>query len=442
LTGDNAALNGDAVPTSGRRGRYRVLIAGGGHAGLLLALALDRLGVDVGVIDAEPVDRILAAPFGGRALALMYGSKRVFDSLGLWARLADVAEPVWGVRVEDTSTGAGIASEAAEVADHPFGFGIESRALRRRLLELVLERPGIEVIAPARLRDCRRAGDRIEATLDDGARHGAALIVGADGRNSTARACAGLDGTSWRYPQTALTFAVAHSRPHDQRVREYLRPAGPLALLPIGQDLSSITWSEPAGAAQHLLIGPRAHLEAVLHERIGDVLGTCRIVGEPSAHPLSGHRARRFVAPRVALVGDAAHGIHPIHAQGFNLAVRDVATLAELLVEALRAGRDPGDAEVLMRYDRLRRADAGAIAAMTNGLNFLFSNDLAPAKLVRRAGLDALERLPALKHLAMRRGMGLTVDVPRLARGELPPPLDDASDADALDRFHRGHQLA
>ena len=421
--------------------RQRVLVVGAGHSGLLLALALDRLGVRVGVIDPDPVDLTLAAPFGGRALALMYGAKQVFESLGLWARLADIAEPVWGVRVEDLSTGAAITYEAAEIGDHPFGFGIESRALRRRLLELVLERPAIEVIAPARLRRLARTANGIEATFDDGSRSRAALVVGADGRGSTVRSCAGLDGASWRYPQTALTFAVSHSQPHNHRVREYLCPAGPLALLPIGPDLSSITWSERAGLAQHLLEGPRGQLEAALRERIGDVLGDFKIVGEPAAYPLAGHRARRFAAPRVALVGDAAHGIHPIHAQGFNLAVRDIALLAEVLVEAARAGRDLGDPEILMRYDRARRADADAITAMTDGLNLLFSNDLAPAKLARRLGLGALERLPALKQLAMRRGMGLSGDVPRLARGELLPRLDDLPDPSAVDEARQGSQL-
>jgi 2-octaprenyl-6-methoxyphenol hydroxylase len=398
----------------------RVLIAGGGHAGLLLALALERLGLPASVIDAQAVEATLAAPFSGHALALMYGSKRVFETLGLWSALAELAEPVWGVRVEDPSTGAGIAYEAADVADHPFVFGIETRALRRRLLELVLERPAIAVIAPARLSEVERAGERIEAVLGDGTRREAALIVGADGRGSTVRARAGLGGTSWRYPQSALTFAIRHSVAHEQRVREYLRPAGPLALLPIGRDLSAVTWTEPAALAQHLLAGPKDALEALLRERIGGVLGTFEIVGEPAAHPLGGHRARRYVAPRVALVGDAAHGIHPIHAQGFNLAVRDVATLAESLIGADRAGLDLGDAEVLKRYDRWRRADADVVAALTDGLNSLFSNNLAPAKLARRIGLAALDGLPALKHLAMRRGMGLSGDLPSLARGELP----------------------
>ena len=396
------------------------MIVGGGHVGLLLGLALERLGLRPTILDTQPVETTLCVRFGGRAIALMYGSKRVFEALGLWAPLARIAEPVRAVVLEDRSTGASIVYQAAEIVDHPFGYGLETRALRRILLELALERPGIEVVAPARLSGLERAGNRSVARLDDGRRLEAALIVGADGRGSTVRARAGLAGSSREYGQTALTFAIRHQLPHDGRVREFLRPAGPLALLPIAQDLSSVTWIEATSVAQHLLAGPADALAAALREQIGGVPGAFQITGEPAGHPLSIHHARRFVAPRIALVGDAAHGIHPIHAQGFNLAVRDVATLVEVLIEAARAGRDLGDAENLMRYDRLRRPDARVVAGMTDGLNSLFSNDLGPAKMLRRVGLSALDRVAPLKHLAMRRGMGLSGELPRLARGEMP----------------------
>jgi 2-octaprenyl-6-methoxyphenol hydroxylase len=396
------------------------VIVGGGHAGLLLALALERLGLQAVILDAQSVDATLGAAFTGRALALMYGSKRVFETLGLWTRVARIAEPIQAVSLEDRGTGAGIAYQAAEIADHPFGYGLETCALRRLLLEIALERTGIQIVAPARLVGFTRSGTGIAAELDDGRRLDAALIVGADGRGSTVRARAGLDGSVRAYPQVALTFAIRHERPHDGRVREFLLAAGPLALLPIGTKLCSVTWVERSGVAQHLLAGPRAALAAMLEERLGDMLGAFEIAGLPMGHALSLHQARRCVAPRIALVGDAAHGIHPIHAQGFNLAVRDVATLAELLLGAACAGRDVGDAEVLMRYDRLRRADARMVVAMTDGLNSLFSTDLGAAKLVRRVGLSALDRLWPLKHLAMRHGMGLSGDLPHLARGEMP----------------------
>jgi 2-octaprenyl-6-methoxyphenol hydroxylase len=403
-----------------QRGGTAAVIVGGGHAGLLLALALERLGLRCAVIDTQSVQTTLGAPFGGRALALMYGSKRVFEALGLWARLAPIAEPVRSVMLEDRSTGTRIAYQAATIVDHPFGYGIETRALRRLLLELALERPAIAVIAPARLVGIERGRDHITARLDDGRCLEAALIVGADGRDSTVRARAGLDGSSRQYGQTALTFALRHDLPHDSMVREFMRPAGPLALLPIGEGLSSVTWIEVTSLARQLLAGPVDALAAMLDEQIDGVLGTFRITGEPAGHPLAARRARRFVAPRIALVGDAAHGIHPIHAQGFNLAVRDVAALAEALIEAARAGRDLGGPEALMRYDRLRRADARIVAGMTDGLNALFSNDLAAARVVRGLGLSALGRMAPLKHLVMRRGMGLSGALPRLARGEMP----------------------
>jgi 2-octaprenyl-6-methoxyphenol hydroxylase len=401
-------MTGDADP----------LIVGGGHAGLLLALALDRAGLPVTVIEAEPVPAVLDAPFDGRALALMYGSKRVLDALGLWPACADAAEPVWGVRVADRGSGASVAYDAREVGPHPFGYGIENRILRQRLLALAQHRPGITIIAPARLARIERSAGRLAATLDDGRRLTTPLAVGADGRASTVRTLTGIGSERWSYPQTALTLAVRHSRTHQGRVREYLRPAGPLALLPLRHDLCSVTWIERPPEAARLLEEAPSGLLAALRERIGDDLGLAEICGRPTGYPLSAHRARRFAGPRVALVGDAAHAVHPIHAQGFNLGVRDVAALAEVLVDAARQGQDFGSGEVLVRYDRWRRADAGLVVGLTDGLNRLFSNDLAPARLIRGIGLNALGALAPLRRLAMRRGMGLAGDLPKLARGE------------------------
>jgi 2-octaprenyl-6-methoxyphenol hydroxylase len=347
----------------------------------------------------------------------MEGSRRVLDGLGLWPALADIAEPVRGVRVRDQGTGAAVAFDAAALGEPALAYGITNRALRRRLLELCQARV-ITLLAPARLAGLRRRADAMIATLDDGRELCTALVVGADGRGSAVRELAGIHARRWRYPQSALTFALHLDRPHDRCVHELLRPAGPLALLPIGPYLCSITWVESRAVAEQLLRLDPETLLLELQDRLDIDLGGTSVCGQPTSHPLGGLQAARYGAPRVALVGDAAHGLHPIHAQGFNLAVRDVAALAEVVVEGVRAGADPGGPETLLRYDRLRRTDAWLTVGLTDGLNRLFSTDLAAAKLLRSLGFAAIDRLPPLKQLAMRRGMGLAGDLPKLARGE------------------------
>jgi 2-octaprenyl-6-methoxyphenol hydroxylase len=384
-----------------------ILIVGGGHTGLLLALALDHAGLPVTVIEAQPLGAISAAPFDGRALALMYGSRRVLDGIGLWPAFADIAEPVRGVRLRDGGTGASVAFDAAALGQDVFAYGITNRALHRRLLELAQARPGIALMAPARVQALRRHGDAMIATLDDATQLGAALVVGADGRGSVVRALARIAARRWRYPQSAITFALRLKEPHDHCVHEFLRPAGPLALLPIGPELCSVTWVETRTVAEALLRLDPDSLLLELQDRIELDLAGASLCGRPTGHALSGLQATRYAAPRVALVGDAAHGLHPIHAQGFNLAVRDVAALAEVVVDSRRAGGDPGGPDALLRYDRLRRTDAWLTVGLTDGLNRLFSTDLAPARLLRSLGFAAVDRLPQLKQLAMRRGMGL-----------------------------------
>ncbi len=384
-----------------------IVIVGGGHAGLLLALALDHSGLPATVIEASPPETVMAAPFDGRALALMGGSAQVLEGFGLWPAFADIAEPVLGVRVRDQANGTTVDFDAAALGEPVFAYGITNRDLHRRLLELCRERPGITLLAPARLTALARAADGLELTLADGTRLRAALLVGADGRGSVVRDLAKINVQRWSYAQSAITFALKLAAPHDRCVHETLRPAGPLALLPIGPALCSVTWVEGQAVAERLLASDPEILLLELRDRVELDLEGAILQGRPGGHPLGGLRATRSCAPRVALVGDAAHGLHPIHAQGFNLGVRDVAALAEEIVACAQAGADPGAAEPLLRYDRRRRADAALTVGFTDGLNRLFSNDWAPARLVRGLGLAAIERLPALKQLAMRRGMGV-----------------------------------
>jgi 2-octaprenyl-6-methoxyphenol hydroxylase len=328
------------------------------------------------------------------------------------AALADIAEPVVGVRVYDQGNDASLSFDAATLSERVFAYGITNRALHRRLLQLCAQRPDIELLAPARLSAVERQADGLAVTLADGTRLNASLVVGADGRGSVVRELANIPVQRWSYPQSAITFALELARPHDHCVHESLRAAGPLALLPIGPALCSVTWVEGHAVARRLLTSDPSTLLLELQDRIELDLEGASVRGQPTGHPLGGLRAARYSAPRVALVGDAAHGLHPIHAQGFNLGVRDVAALAEELAACLWSGGDPGSAELLLRYDRRRRLDASLTVGFTDGLNRLFSNDLAAAKLLRGLGFAAIERVPSLKELAMRRGMGIVGDLP------------------------------
>ena len=386
----------------------RVIIVGGGHAGLLLAIGLMNHGIGSTVIDATEREAGVEPRFEGRALALMFGSRLIIERLGAWEVLRPVVCPVRAVDVLDRATGSRVTYESEEVGEHPFAYGIENRLLRSRLLQAASGQPEIELLAPAKVADLKSGPGRTTVSLSDGRQRTGALVVGADGRTSRVRECAGIRTEQRRYDQVALTFAVQHDEPAGARVREFLRPSGPLALLPIGPRLTSITWADRPGRIARLVETTPARLGQALVDEIGDVLGDVEVIGTPSAYPLAAHVARRFAAPRLALVGDAAHGLHPIHAQGFNLGVRDIGTLVGLLVDARAQGRGLGDSEALARYARARETDVALTLAMTDGLARLFSNELEPAKLVRTLGLSALRHVAPLRRLAMRRGMGLT----------------------------------
>ncbi len=385
---------------------------------MLLALALHRFGLSPIVLDADPSSHVLNTPFDGRALALMQGSKRVFEALGLWPEFEPIATPIWSVKVQDRGTGGTIAYDARQVGDGAFGFGIETRLLRQRLLELLQAKPEISFLDGKRLRHLERETKRIIAHLDDGRTIETPLVIGADGRRSSVRGFAGIRTTHIRYNQTAMTLAFRHEQAHDHRVREYMSKAGPLALLPIGDRVCSATWVERPVEAEQLLAAASADLLETLRDRLQNDLNPLEILGSPRGFPLSAETANRYVAPRVALVGDAAHGLHPIHAQGWNLGVRDVAALTEIIVDAMRAGQDLGSGETLQRYARWREGDARMILGLTDGLNRLFSTDFVPAKLLRRTSLSVLDKMSPIKTWVMRRGMGMSGDLPKLARGQ------------------------
>ena len=396
-----------------------LLIAGGGLNGMLLAVACAGVGLRVAVVDRQDPAAMLDEKFDGRTSAIAFGSKLVFDGVGLWPRIAHEAEPIREIRVADDNAPLFLHYDHRELgSDEPLGFIVENRVLRRALFELAKGLPSLDILAPRTLGPMTADDSGAVATLANSTRIHARLVAAADGKDSPLRQAAGIRAVEWRYKQTGIVTTVAHERPHAGIAIEHFLPAGPFAILPMTGNRSSIVWTENAALAPHLMQLPEAEFAAELRARFGDFLGAIEPVGPRWAYPLSLMQAERYTDRRLALVGEAAHVIHPIAGQGLNVGIRDVAALAEAIVDARRLGLDIGDDSVLERYQRWRRLDAVLLAGVTDGLNRLFSNTIAPVKLARDIGLAAVNRLPPLKRLLMRHAMGTLGDRPRLARGE------------------------
>lgn len=415
-----------------------VLISGGGMVGLTLGIALAGAGVDVAIL--EPADPATAtdAAFDGRSSAIARGTQRILAVLGIWPGMAAAAEPILDIRVSDGRIGAAASrlflhygrDELAEETDEPLGYIVENRAVRTALHARVAEMPTLRLITPGRLAHLERGTGAVPAVADlaDGQRLRARLVVAAEGRGSPLCTAAGIAVTAWEYPQSGIVCTVAHDAPHHGVAHEHFLPAGPFALLPMtdapmtntggGTHRSSLVWTERRTLVPAMLALDDAAFGAELQRRFGHSLGTLRPAGRRWSYPLSLMHAARYIGHRLALVGDAAHVIHPIAGQGLNLGLRDVAALAETVVEARRLGLDPGDATVLARYQQWRRFDNTVLMIATDGLNRLFSNDLGPVRLARDMGLAAVNRLPPLKRLFMRHAMGLVGELPRLVRGQ------------------------
>jgi len=404
--------------------RTEVLIIGGGMAGMTLANALAGAGVETIVVDSAPQESLLDAGYDGRASAIAHGSAQLFRGIGLWPFLEAEAGPILDIRVADGTVEDGPGAlflhyDHAEVGDLPFGYMVENRAIRRALFEQAEALPALQRIAPARVAELTRDTAGVVAVLEDGRRVAGRLAVGAEGRNSPTREAAGIGVTGWSYDQTAIVCTVAHERNHCGVAVEYFLPSGPFAMLPMTGRRSNIVWTErPDLAARFLALDDAAFL-AELHRRFGDWLGAIELAGPRFSYPLGLQHAARYTDRRLALIGDAAHAIHPIAGQGLNLGLRDVAALAEAVVDARRLGLDIGDADVLRRYERWRRFDSVLLASVTDGLNRLFSNDIPPLRLARDLGLAAVGRMPPLKRFLMRHAMGVVGELPRLVRGEV-----------------------
>jgi len=398
-----------------------VLIAGGGFAGLTLAIALRQgLGPTIGVTVADPALGRSHAD-DERASAIVAAARRLFETLGVWQSVADEAQPILDMVITDSRVGDAVRpvflTFAGEIEPgEPFAHMIENRFLIAAL-EAKAKVAGI-TLRPCAVGNVTQDGERLSVELADGAVCHARLLVAADGARSSIREQAGIAVHGWQYRQSAIVTNVGHERDHEGRAIEHFLPAGPFAILPLKGRRSSIVWTETSSEAERMVALPDDAFHAELEQRFKLHLGEITKIGPRRVHPLGYFVARAFIAERIALVGDAAHLIHPIAGQGLNMGLKDVAALAEVIVDAARLGLDPGTRDVLERYQRWRRFDTVTMGLATDALNRLFSNHSAVLRLARDVGLGLVDRVPSLKRLFIREAAGLVGEVPKLLRGK------------------------
>lgn len=401
--------------------RADVIILGGGLVGLTLAIALDTHGLSTIVIDMADPEKQVAPGFDGRASAVASASWKMLEAIGVGTYLEGQGCPIREIRVTD-GLSRGALNFTPDPADGPLGIMFENRALRLALRKRALGAQNITLVMPARAADTRRDATGVTITLEDGRIVTGSLLVAAEGRKSPTREAAGINIAHWQYDHVAIISAIAHDVPHDNVAYEIFYPAGPFALLPMlpgddGAARSAIVWTvKSADAPAMLALSDRAFL-AEAEKRMGGMLGALRSAAPRSSYPLGFQHTAKITAERLALVGDTAHGIHPIAGQGLNLGFRDVGALAEVLIEGVRIGLDPGDAQLLARYERWRSLDNLMVAASTDGLTRLFGVPGKTALAIRRFGLGAVQRITPLKARFMDEARGESGTLPKLLQG-------------------------
>lgn len=405
---------------------FEVAVIGGGLNGLTQAIALARHGISVAVIDREDPARAIQAGFDGRVSAIALASQRMLEAIGLWRHVGE-AQPMWDIRVSDGDSLLFVHYDHAELGTAPFGYLVENRVMRLAQQAALADCRNLELIAPmtaSRIEyGIAGSGAPAEIELGNGRQIRARLVIGADGRQSAIRQQAGIRTLDWSYRQTGIVCTVQHELPHEGVAQERFLPAGPFAILPMtdgakGNHRSSLVWTEPTERAAAIMALDAPGFADEMRQRFGTGYGACDVVGPRWSYPFSFMLAETYTAHRMALIGDAAHGIHPIAGQGLNLGLRDIAALTEAVVEARRLGLDIGRSDVLERYERWRRVDNVVLGTVTDGLTRLFSNDIAPLRIARDLGLGVVNRIGPLKKLFMRHAMGDLGRLPRLLKGE------------------------
>ena len=398
-----------------------ILIAGGGLAGLSLAIALRQgSGGALSVVVADPAMNRASGDL--RASAIAAAARRLFETIGVWSAIADKAQPMLDMVVTDSKLDHAMRPSFltfdGEIAPgEPFAHMIENGPMVAALLDKA-RAEGVD-LRPVAVSRFAHEPARVTAHLSDGTSIGTRLLVAADGARSQIREQAGIANYGWNYDQSGIVTTVAHEREHHGRAEEHFLPAGPFAILPLTGKRSSIVWTEAKDDAERIVALPDAEFHDELEKRFGLHLGEIEVIAPRRAYPLGLYVARSFIAERIALIGDAAHVIHPIAGQGLNMGLRDVAALAEAVIDGARLGIDVGAVTVLERYQRWRRFDTMAMGVATDGLNRLFSNNSDALRLIRDMGLGVVDRLPNLKSFFIREAAGITGDVPKLLKGEM-----------------------
>jgi 2-octaprenyl-6-methoxyphenol hydroxylase len=399
-----------------------ILIVGGGLNGPAMALAAAQAGFTVTVIDSQPVPVHKDPTFDGRSYALALTSARLLRGIGIWPVIADHAQPMLEIKVTDGRAGEGPSPwmmhfDHAEIEEGPMGYLVEDRHLRRAFLDALAADDRITHLAGQTVVAQAVTAGGVQVKLASGEVLDAQLLVGSDGRKSGTAERAGIKRTGWDYGQTAVVCAVAHDKPHGGIAHQFFMPAGPLAILPLTENRSSIVWSERRTRAQELVAMDDAAFLNALKPAFGSFLGSIHLTGARFSYPLNLTLANSLIADRVALVGDAAHGIHPIAGQGLNAGLRDVAALADVLATARSRGEDIGSAQTLQRYQEWRRFDTATLALATDTFNRLFSNDNPLIRAARDIGMGLVNSAPRLRRGFMRQAAGLNGDLPRLMQG-------------------------
>ena len=409
---------------------YDVIIAGGGFVGGTLALTLARLapkGFRIALVDIAPPrtgnGASKGAPKDARGLALSAATKSLLDAIGLWPALGPNAQPIRAIEITDSPLNASLRPhllgfDEEMKSGEPGAYLVEAGDLHRAVSDAVAKEKAIDCFLPESVGDFDTDAFGVRVHLASGKTLQGRLLVGADGKRSGLRQRAGIKCIGWAYPQVGIVATVAHERPHHGKAVQHFLPAGPFAILPLKGNRSSIVWTEEKARGQELMAGSEDAFVAELTSRFGHRLGKIALEGPRQSFPLEFQMARSFVADRLALVGDAAHAVHPLAGQGLNIGIRDVAALVETVVETARLGLDIGSSTTLERYQRWRRFDSAFSGTVMDGLNRLFSNDSVPLRAIRDLGLGLVDRAPGLKRFLVREAAGGTGDVPRLLKGE------------------------